>query len=309
MGDDDLDLCHVGHYREMITNVANGLIACDCAAARVRPRGGLTQRPIPIARASRIIVRIETTLGVGAGEARGGQMSQQGSDLPRFVQIIRRYRALVGIMALLGLLAGAVFAAVNPPVFTSRALVLMAAPSCPEGAVCGGPAFSPGYLGPRLLQSLPVGVRIKFLPGNYLWVTTTGGTPAQAEAAANAAAISYLSYAVSLSYPGWPAARILEPATSATGTAPQRQLLDDALLGAVFGLLLGVIAALAGGGSTIDTPAAPPGYDIGEQDRRAVQPGTLSGSLPDRPWPGPVRLAALPDFRLLGGGLARRPRP
>ena len=198
-------------------------------------------------------------------------MSQQAADVPRFVQIIGRYRALVGIMVVLGLLAGASFAAVNPPVFTSQALVLMAPPSsCPDGAICGGPAFSLGYRAPRLLQSIPGGVRIRFLPGNYLAVTATGGTPAQAEATAEAAAISYLSYAVSLSYPGWPgSARILQPATSATGTAPSKRLLDDALLGAVFGLLLGVIAALAGGGSTIDTPAAPPGYDVGEPDRSA----------------------------------------
>ncbi len=192
-------------------------------------------------------------------------MSQQEADVPRFVQVIGRYRALVGIMVVLGLLGGAIFAAVNPPVFTSQALVLMAPPSsCPVGAICGGPAFSLGYRGPRLLQSLPRGVQIKFLPGDYLSVTATGGTPAQAEATAEDAAISYLSYAVSLSYPGWPgAARILEPATSASGTAPMKLLFDDALLGAVFGLLLGVIAALAGGWSTIDAPAVPAGYDVG----------------------------------------------
>jgi len=190
-------------------------------------------------------------------------MSQQVSDVPRFVQIIGRYSALVGIMALLGLLGGAVFAALNPPVFTSRALVLMAPPSCPQGAICGGPSFSPGSRGARLLQSLPGGVQAKFLPGNYLWVTARAGTPAQAEATAEAAAISYLSYDVSASYPGWPSARILEPAMSASGTAPLTLLRDDALLGALSGLLLGVIAALVAGGSTIDTPAAPAGYDVG----------------------------------------------
>jgi hypothetical protein len=190
-------------------------------------------------------------------------MSQQGTDVPRFIQIIGRYIAVVGVMALLGLLGGAVFAAVNPPVFTSRALVLMAPPSCPQGAICGGPSFSPGSRGARLLQSLPGGVQAKFLPGNYLWVTARAGTPAQAEATAEAAAISYLSYDVSASYPGWPAARILKPAMSASGTAPLTVLRDDALLGAVSGLLLGAIMALAGGGSTIDTPAAPLGYDVG----------------------------------------------
>jgi hypothetical protein len=198
-------------------------------------------------------------------------MSQEATDLPRFVQIIGQYRALVGVMALLGLFAGAIFAALNPPVFTSQALVQMAAPSCPYGAICGGPAFSLDYQGPRLLHSLPSGVQIRSLPGNVLSVTTTVGTPAQAEATANAAAGRYLSYADSLSYPGQASARMLEPATSATGTTPLRRLFDDALLGAVFGALFGAITALAASGSTISTMAAPPGYDVGEKKVRARQ--------------------------------------
>ena len=51
-------------------------------------------------------------------------MNQQAADMPKFVQILGRYKALIGIMALLGLLAGAVFATLNPPVFTSQAVVI-----------------------------------------------------------------------------------------------------------------------------------------------------------------------------------------
>ena len=79
-------------------------------------------------------------------------------------------------------------------------------------------------------------------------------------------------YAVSLSHSsGQASVPILEPATRATGTAPLIRLLDDALLGAVLGALLGVIAALGGSGATIDTLAAPPGYDVGEEEERAGQ--------------------------------------
>ena len=202
-------------------------------------------------------------------------MSQQDSDLPRFVQILGRYRALIGIMAALGLLGGAVFAALNPSVFTSRALVIFPASSCPAGAICGGPLFAPdrtAYVGAKLLQSLPTGVQIEPVAANGLWVSTSAATAAQAEAATDAAARSYLAYADSLSYPGEQvSAQILEPATTATGTAPVIQLRDDLLLGAAFGALLGVIAALAGGGATIDAPAAPPGYDVGEEKNRAGQ--------------------------------------
>jgi hypothetical protein len=202
-------------------------------------------------------------------------MNQQASDSPKFVQILGRYRALIGFMAVLGLLGGALFAALNPPVFTSQALVIFPASDCPAGAICGGPMFAPdrpAYIGARLLQTLPSGVQVKPVAANGLWVSATAGTAAQAEAATSAAAHSYYAYAESLSYPGQQAgAQIIEPATRATGTAPLTRLRIDLLLGALFGALLGVIAALGGSGAAIDTPTAPPGYDIGEEKNRAGQ--------------------------------------
>jgi hypothetical protein len=197
-------------------------------------------------------------------------MNQQPSDSPKFVQILGRYRALIGLMAALGLLAGAVFAALNPPVFTSQATVILPASDCPAGAICGGPLFAPdrsAYIGAKLLQTLPSGVQVKPVAANGLWVSATARTAAQAEAAANAAARSYYAYAQSLSYPGEQVVAQIEPATSATGTAPLIRLRIDLLLGALFGALLGVIAALGGGGATIDTPNAPPGYDTGRAAR------------------------------------------
>jgi hypothetical protein len=197
-------------------------------------------------------------------------MNQQASDSPKFVQILGRYRALIGLMAALGLLAGAVFAVLNPPVFTSQATVILPASDCPAGAICGGPLFAPDQaanLGAKLLQTLPSGVQVKPVAANGLWVSATARTAAQAEAATNAAAQSYYAYAQSLSYPGEQAAAQIEPATSATGTAPLIRLRVDLLLGALFGALLGVIAALGGSGATIDTPNAPPGYDTGRAAR------------------------------------------
>jgi hypothetical protein len=191
-------------------------------------------------------------------------MSQPAADLPKFVRIIGRYRTLIGVMAALGLLAGAVFAALNPPVFTSQALILFT-PSCPAGAICGGPLFVSDDIGPRLLPPLPSRVRVESLAGNVQSVSATAGTAAEAEANANAAARSYLVYYDSLiSSSGLASMPVLHSATTATGTAPLIRLRDDALLGAVLGALLGVIAALAGSAASIDAPAAPPGFDIGE---------------------------------------------
>jgi hypothetical protein len=213
-------------------------------------------------------------------------MSQPASDLPRFVQIIERYRALVGVMAVLGLLGGAVFAALNPPVFTSQALVLFT-PSCPAGAICGGPLFVSDDIGSRSLPPLPSGVQVGPLAGNVLSVSDTAATAARAEATANAAARSYLVYYDSLIYSsGQTSVPALDLATRATGTAPLMRLRDDALLGAVLGALLGVIAALAGSGSTIDAPAAPQGFDIGE-GRGTSRPETGYASTGSRStnWP------------------------
>ena len=193
-------------------------------------------------------------------------MSQQTSDLPRFVQIIGRYKILIGLVAVLGALVGAVFAALNPPGSSSRALVVFTAPSCPQGAICGGPMFSPGYIEAAVLKAFPSGVQIKVVTGTVTAVSATAGTAAQAEANANAAVRSYIADAGSLNYLGErPSARVLEPATAATGTTPPKQVFGDALLGAVFGVLVGVIAALAGSRTTIDPVTLPRGLDVGGQ--------------------------------------------
>lgn len=199
-------------------------------------------------------------------------MNQQPVDVPRFVQIIARYRALVGFMAVLGLLGGVVFAAVNPPGSASEALVVFTPPSCSPGAVCGGPMFSPGYAEAGVLRAFPSGVQIKPVTATVLSVSATGGTAAQAAATADAAARTYVAYARAPSYLGeYPSARILQSATAATGTTPAKRLLDDALLGAVFGALAGILAALAGGQNTIDPATAPSGIDIGDGVREAAQ--------------------------------------
>jgi hypothetical protein len=227
-------------------------------------------------------------------------MSQPASDPPRFAQIISRYRALIGFVAILGVFGGALFAALNPPVFTSRALVLLAAPapaSCPVGAICGGPAFpsagtGSGYVGAKLLQTLPTGVRLAPGAGNVLWVTTTARTAAQAEATADAAALRYVSYAGSVQGQ-LASAQLVEPATSATGTAPLLRLRDDALLGALAGVLLGVIAALSAGWTTIDTLPAPPAVGFGEAGRGA---GSASAGVPlEQMAQDYLRRSAIPD--------------
>jgi hypothetical protein len=196
-------------------------------------------------------------------------MSQQAADLPRSVQIIGRHRTLVGIMAVLGLLVGVVFAALTPSVFTSKALFQVGEPGCPGGSICGGPAFSSGDIQPRLPSAFPDGVQVKLVTGNVVSVSASAGTAAQAEAALDSyLGIVGMSAPTSMSYQGEQvSAQLLEPPTAATGTAPTQRLYGDALLGAVFGVLLGIIVALAGSRTTIDPLTAPQGFGAGEEDK------------------------------------------
>jgi hypothetical protein len=190
-------------------------------------------------------------------------MSQQASDLPRFLRVIGRYKALVGLVGVLGLLGGAAFAALNPPVSSSssNALVMFAAPSCPQGAICGGPMFSPGYVEARLAQVLPANVHVTFVKGNILSVTVTGGIVSQ-NVQSEIAAIPSLTYMGEQP-------KLVPIDTSTTVSAPvsPKRLFNDALLGAVAGLLVGVIAALAAGQTIIDPVTLP---------RRRVGPGVES---------------------------------
>jgi len=178
-------------------------------------------------------------------------MRQLAPDLRRSIGIIRWHGALVGIAIVVGLLAGAIFAAFSPVRVTSTAFVLlprsdvatavMVARSDPVlvGALLrGSPAAS--------LEALRGEVQVKSLPGDVLSVSASARTAAQAEATVDAVADSYIGYIRS---PGSSAVRVqeqlLEPATTATGLAPPVQVLVGAVLGLVSGALTGIVAALA----------------------------------------------------------------
>jgi uncharacterized protein involved in exopolysaccharide biosynthesis len=168
-------------------------------------------------------------------------------------QIKWRRWVVIDAVATLGLLAGAGYAVLSPPMFGSDALVLLppsaknisaqvrAATSDPvlAGALR---AVDPGE-SPAMLREA---IRVKPLTSSILSISAQGTTTAQAEGAANAVASSYVAYVNSRRSPGPRArAQVIEPAVIVTQTPLSHRLLVPGGLGALLGALIGAIGARA----------------------------------------------------------------
>jgi capsular polysaccharide biosynthesis protein len=191
-------------------------------------------------------------------------MSQQALNLPRSVQIVRRDKILIGLVAMLGLLAGVAYSVVRPPALTSTALVVL--PQAAESNLLPGQPGPDAYMATQIviassdpvlsgaladlprapsLQVLRSDVQAKSLTPNILSISARATSADQAEAAANAVATSYVSYITSRHNAFAPVyAHVLNRATSATELATVRRLMY-APLGLIAGALLGMIAAIA----------------------------------------------------------------
>jgi len=212
-------------------------------------------------------------------------MNEQALDVRRSAQILRRHKVLLGIVVILGALAGLVYAEANPAMLTSTALIILPqSEQAQQGAaviVDGAadpytltqqviitsnvvlrnalPHVRPATSVDKLRRDISVGILTPYV----ISVTAKGNVASDAETTANAVARSYLNYVGSTSSPiGRVPAQVLEPATSATG-APLRPLLLDILAGAVAGLLIGGIIALA----------------LGRNDRRLRERNEIADSI------------------------------
>jgi len=191
-------------------------------------------------------------------------MSDQPLDVRRSVQVVRRHRILVGFAIALGLLTGTAFAFLNRPMLRSTALVVL--PGVPQTAQTTAGPGSGSYIETQAviagsdpvltralphissatsLQTLKGEVQVSSQTSNILSITVRGRTAAQAETTANAVANSYINYVSSPHSPvGRVSANMLQSATSATGTSRAKQLVAYALVCAIAGALVGIIAAL-----------------------------------------------------------------
>ena len=201
-------------------------------------------------------------------------MSERVLNLQRSIQIVRRHRILICIVTALGLLMGAAYSVLKPPMLTSTAQVVLpqavqnavSTAGTSSGSITTGTGLDsymtaqiviatsdpvltaalPGASPATSLEALHSKIKVTSPAVGILSISAMGRTAAQAEATANAVAKSYTAYVGSTRAPaGRALAHILDPATTATRMAPVKQLLIDALIGTVIGALIGIIAALA----------------------------------------------------------------
>jgi capsular polysaccharide biosynthesis protein len=212
-------------------------------------------------------------------------MSQQALDLRTSTLIVRRHKILVGIVFVLGILAGGGYAMRYPPMLTSTALVVLpqSASQSSVGAnangapdpytatqelVAGSNEVLAGALPdvrPRMsLDALRRIVQVGSLTPYVISISAKSKVADDAEATANAVAISYVRYIRSASSPvGRVSAQLLEPATSAAGPTPLKSTVVYALVGAISGLMVGAVMALA----------------IGRNDRRLRERDQIADSI------------------------------
>jgi capsular polysaccharide biosynthesis protein len=197
-------------------------------------------------------------------------MSEQALDLRRSAQIVRRHKIAVGVFAVLGLLAAVGWMLHRPPMLTSQALVDVALPPSEQGTVTaqnGSTTINPALatqiviagstpvlesalrsVGPSMsLQTLRSRIQVASVASSdILSISAQDKTAAQAEGIANAVANSYVAVVNSRDAPGGQVqARIVEPATTATGPSLSSRLPITGGLGLLLGALVGTVIVLA----------------------------------------------------------------
>ncbi len=159
--------------------------------------------------------------------------------------------------AVLGLAAGAAFAVLRPPMFASKALLILPTSAAKyigtEVVIASSPPVLTGALPnihpPVTLNALMTHVQAKGVTSNVVGIIAEARTAAAAENIANAIADSYKSYLGSRNAPGGQVLAVVLPATSADRAPLASRLLLTGGLGVLLGVLIGSIAAMALGRS------------------------------------------------------------
>jgi capsular polysaccharide biosynthesis protein len=175
-------------------------------------------------------------------------VSPQVLDTRRFLHTLRRHKKIVFSALLLGLLGGAAFTLLRPPLYTSKALVDLPGEQYIQTQVVV--AISDSVLTgamPHIDPAVPLAtlrheVSSSSLTTEIVQINGQGETAAQAEDITNAVASSYVSFLSSPAAPGGKiVGHLLDPASTAARSPLSTQLL---LYGGIGALLCGLIGSL-----------------------------------------------------------------
>jgi capsular polysaccharide biosynthesis protein len=183
------------------------------------------------------------------------------------MKAVRRHRKVFAAVVLLGILIGAAYAVLKPPTLSSTSLVVLQQTNSAANNQSSSADQLASEIGtqvviassyPVLAQALPhvspamsvqqLGSRVSVqsLAGSIISVSASGKTAAQAEAASNAVASSYVAYVNGATSPvKQMSAKVLETASTATGARRLPQIATSVVLGAAGGALAGFAAAVA----------------------------------------------------------------
>jgi capsular polysaccharide biosynthesis protein len=191
-------------------------------------------------------------------------MSEQPMGARRALQVARRYKALIGSIAIVGAVGGLGYAAMSHTTYTAQALVVLEVSPAAETnnaylasitatqsvLLTSDPVLS-GALS-SLRSSVPVSELRSDITATspapvVLAVTAMGTTAQQAQDYANAVAQSYVTYAQKEpDVVGVRGVRLLQSATTAdSGTSTTDRFATTGIIGALVGAAIGFIIALA----------------------------------------------------------------
>lgn len=185
------------------------------------------------------------------------------------LRAVRRHKVVFGVVVVLGVLAGAGFAVLRPPLLSSKALVVAPASKgiATQALIAVSvPVLSAAHHSDPVLsfEQLNRQVKVVVASPTALAITVTAKTAAQARTAADAVARSYVAYVRQPGTPGGQVlAKVVGPATPATGTTVPAWVAEVAGLGALAGVVLGVIVVVA----------------IGRTERRLRERDEIAGAM------------------------------
>jgi hypothetical protein len=179
-------------------------------------------------------------------------MTQQQPNLRRTQRIVQRYKGIVGGFLILGAVAGAAYAYLNPPLKSSSTIVILPTPkpniATDQLIAESEPVLAkalPSIGGGTTLQQLRSQITVTSPTANALTITATDKTASAAEAAANAVATAYLAFIGSSSSPvGVVSGRVFESATTATSGSAVTTYVIYGPIGLVVGGIVGFVVAL-----------------------------------------------------------------